>query len=205
MKIKENKKNIFEYFTDGSTLLFIKFLHEHKSVIYNMIIEQPKTYNLKKFIYALKKLVQYNFTEKEFKEELPKEYISNILYEILTFEYNDLNNIDIFQIIEKNMNKNYLLQNFELWWYQSMYMIGGSGYIRNINDYLHKYWDTNEFFTEKDSHETTYQSYNRHSVPQIFSEEEFDIFLNGYHPYYPPELNKMINKNSIYEDGSRMF
>lgn len=205
MKIKQNKDNLFEYFTDGSSLFFIKFLYEHKPIIYDMIVEKPKTNSLKKFIRELKKLTQYNFTEKEYENELPKEYISNVLYEIFSYEYCNLDKIDIFDLIEKNMNKEYLLKNFELWWYQSIYMIGGGGYIRNINDYLKKYWNTDIIYTEKEINETLQKSYNRHSLPRLFTEEEFDIFINGYNPYYPPDIKKMINKKPTYEDGSRMF
>jgi len=201
MKIKQNKYNLFDYFIDGPSLLFIKFLYEHKPIIYDMILDKPKTYQLKKFISELKKLVEYNFTEKEYENELPKEYISNVLYEILTYEYCDLNKIDIFHLMEKNMNQEYLLKHFELWWYQSMYMVGGGGYIRNLNNYLKKYWDTDEFFTEEELNKIIKKSYSRHNLPRLFSEEEFDIFMNGYNPYYPPD----VNKHPIYEDGSRMF
>lgn len=208
MEIKKNKDNLCEYFTDGPSLFFIKFLYEHKSIIYDMILEQPKTYNLKKFIRELKKLVQYNFTEKEYQEELPKEYISNVLYEILSFEYKDINKIDIFQIIEKNMDKEYLLQHFELWWYQSIYMIGGSGYIRDINDYLKKYWNTEVLLSEEEINNRMKKSYNRYNTPRLFTEEEFDIFINGYDPYYPPNIldTKKINNDFLkYNDDSRMY
>ena len=208
MKIKKNKDNIFEYFTEGPSLLFIKFLYEHKSVIYSMIIEKPKTYNLKKFIRELKKLVQYNFTEKEYQEDIPKEYISNILHEILTFEYKDLNKVNIFKIIDNNMDKEYLLKHFELWWYQSMYMIGGSGYIRDINDYVKKYWKTDSLFLEEEVNRIIKKSYNRNSIPRLFSDEEFEIFKNGFNPYYPPNIldtKKMNNQIPKYYDDSRMF
>ena len=208
MKIKQNKNNIFDYFTEGPSLLFVKFLYDYKPVIYNMIVEKPKTYKLKKFIRELKKLIEYDFTEKDYENELPKQYICNVLYEILIFEYKDLNTIDIFNLIDKNMNKEYIFQNFELWWYQSLFMIGGSGYIRDINDYLKKYWDTNIVFTKTECKNTVSKSFYRNSLPRIFSEKEFDIFIHGYNPYYPPSIldtKKMNNEYLRYQDGSRMF
>lgn len=208
MEIKKNKKNIFDYFTDGPSLFFVKFLHEHKSIIYDMVIEKRKTNKIRKFIRQLKKLVEYDFNEKEYENNIPKEYITNIVYEILNFQYKDIDKIDIFEILEKNLEEKYLYENFEIWWYQSIYMIGGSGYIRNINDYLKKYFKTDNYFNEKDAKEVLKKSFNRYSIYRIFSTEELDILENGYNPYYPPvflDYKNINNEIPRYYDDSRMF
>lgn len=208
MKIIRDKDNIFDYFTDGSSCLFIKFLYEHKPIIYDMIVEKPKTNSLKKFIRELRRLVEFDFTQEEYEIGLPKEYLSNIVYEIVLFKYRNIRDMDLFKIMEKNMSKEYLMEHFEMWWYQSLYMIGGAGYMRDMNDYLRKYWETQEFFTEDELKRRKLETYNKKNIPKIFTEEEFDIFINGYDPYYPPNIfiDKKTEDHIVrYDDGSRMF
>ena len=100
------------------------------------------------------------------------------------------------------MNQEYLLKHFELWWYQSLFMLGGSGYIRNLNDYLNTYWDFKEnLYTEEECNLKTKLSYSRHTIPQIFSDEELKRLEDFVYFYSnPPSLyeTKYINDDSNY-------
>lgn len=199
-KLQKNRKNDYEYIINGNTLLFIKFLHEHKEIIKNMIQNKPRKVNIKKFFKYLKKLVLYEFTTEEFNLEIPQQYVSNIISDILNYQYGK--NFNLIDILENSMTKEYLYSNFELWWYQSMYMLGGSGYIRNINDYLNTFWDFKEnLYTEEECNLKIKLSYSRHKVPQIFSDEELkklEDFVYFYSNQYSLYETNYINDDFNY-------
>ena len=204
------KKNDIDsnFLENGGTLFFIKFLHEHKQIIKNFIQSGPKRIDLKLFFKKLKRLVQYDFKTNDYLQEIPIKYIVDISTEILNYHYGL--NYNIKTIFEKKMTKEYLYFNFELWWYQSLFMFGGAGYIRNINEYLKKYWDyTDNIYTEKECIEKTKLIYNRYTIPKVFTEEELRN-LENYIYFYDngPYLfdTKYINADSrSYYDGGRIF
>lgn len=199
-KLKNNKKYNYEYIIEGKTLLFIKFLHEHKQIIKIIIQNKPKMVNIQTFFKQLKKLVLYEFTTEEFCLGIPQQYVCNIISDILNYQYGK--NFNLLEILEKNMSKEYIYSNFELWWYQSMYMLGGSGYIRNLNDYLNTYWNFKEnLYTEEECNLKTKLSFSRHTVPKIFSDEELKRLEDFVYFYSnPPSLyeTKYINNDSNY-------
>lgn len=204
------KKNSIHYnfLVNGGTLFFIKFLHEHKEIIKRFIQNRSSIVNLTLFFNKLKKLVQYDFKTNDYLNELPKNYIVDILTEILNYHYGPDYNLN--KIFEKNMTVEYLYFNFELWWYQSLFMVGGAGYIRNINEYIKKYWDFDyNIYTEKECIEKTKLIYNRHTIPKVLSEEELRN-LENYIQFYNNEdclyETKYINAYSrSYYDGGRIF
>lgn len=208
LQFKKEKDIDYHFISNGGTLFLIKFLHEHKQIIKNFIKSNPKKVDIKKFLNKLKKLVQYDFKTEEYTLGTPSEYISDILFEILHFQYGQ--NFRVKEIFERNMTKDYLYSNFELWWYQSLFMLGGAGYIRNLNDYIKRYWDFKyNIYSEEECLEKTKLTYNRHTVPQIFSNEELRN-LEDYISFYshPPSLyeTKYINNDSnYYSDGGRIF
>ena len=207
-KLQKNRKNDYEYIINGNTLLFIKFLHEHKEIIKNMIQNKPRKVNIKKFFKYLKKLVLYEFTTEEFNLKIPQDYVSNIIADILNYQYGK--NFNLIDILEKNMSKEYLYSNFELWWYQSMYMLGGSGYIRNINDYLNTFWDFKEnLYTEEECNLKIKLSYSHHKVPQIFSDEELkklEDFVYFYsNPPFLYETNYINDDLNYFSMEGRIF
>jgi len=204
------KKNDIDsnFLENGGTLFFIKFLHEHKEIIKNFIQSRTKRNNLKPFFKKLKKLVQYDFNKQEYIDEIPIKYIVDILTEVLNYHYGP--NYNLNKIFERNMTKEYLYFNFELWWYQSLFMVGGAGYIRNINEYIKKYWDFDyDIYTEKECIEKTKLIYNRYTIPKIFTDEELRNLENYIYFYdngpYLFETKYIDTDSRSYYDGGRIF
>ena len=177
MFLKIDKEKSFQYFTEGPSLFFVKFLHEHKKIIINMIISRKSQIKKKYLVSNLKKLNNYEYSNLSSNDIL---FIKDLIYETILYHHrSSIEKIDIRKIIEKNMSKEYIFHNFELWWSQSIYMLGGSGYIRNINDYVNKCWITHKsFFSEQECLEKLKLSYSKLSVPKIFSNSEI-LFLEN--------------------------
>ena len=193
MFLKINKEKCFQYFTKGPSLFFVKFLHEHKKIIINMIISRKSQIKKKYLVSNLKKLNNYENSNLSSNNIL---FIKDLIYETILYHHkSSIEEIDIRKIIEKNMSKEYIFHNFELWWSQSIYMLGGAGYIRNINDYVNKYWITHKsFFSEQECLEKLKLSNSKLSVPKIFSNSEILLLENDLQTSPTPFVSIPLKK-----------
>ena len=142
LQFKKEKDIDYHFISNGGTLFLIKFLHEHKQIIKNFIKSNPKKVDIKKFLNKLKKLVQYDFKTEEYTFGTPSEYISDILFEILHFQYGQ--NFRVKEIFERNMTKDYLYILF---------------HIKKVDDYKMKYNLLNFLILHSKKFEEPYDDY----------------------------------------------
>jgi hypothetical protein len=166
-------KNLHLLF-EGCNLIFIKFLNENKEKI-KKIFPKLKKSDGTTLITQIKK---FQKGDMEYFER--QEFILNVV--TIMSKYFLLTEENFCQLLNQNLSKDYLFQNFDCWWYQSLYFMKEANYIRNIHDYCKKYLQNyNDIFTQDEIHTSLKISYNINSVPLIFTKDDITILnlMNG--------------------------
>lgn len=154
----------------GQNLLFIKFLNEHLEQMETIIQLIPKEVGII-FLEHLESLI----FEKNSEEQNIK-HLENIVNTIFHYYYENFFCFEI--VMDHNLSREYLYENFDKWWYQSLFLLKGSGYIRNINDYCDKFLILNKDhvkYSPREVRNSLNVSYNISNVPPILTKEKLEI------------------------------
>lgn len=159
---------------EGCNLIFIKLLNENKEQLKSIFPKLKKSEGT----ILIAQIKKFQKGDMEYFER--QEFILNIV--TILSNHLLLTEENFCKLLNQNLSKDYLFQNFDCWWFQSLYFMKEANYIRNIHDYCNKFLQNyNDIYNQDEINTSLKISYNINSVPLIFTKDDITILklMNG--------------------------